>query len=53
MIRKHIKVEPARWYTHCDQLGIIVWQDMPSGDRNPEWQNRKYLKVRKKAFGGF
>ena len=36
MIRKHIKVEPARWYTHCDQLGIIVWQDMPSGDRNPE-----------------
>lgn len=43
MIRKHIKVEPARWYTHCDQLGIIVWQDMPSGDRNPEWQNRKYF----------
>lgn len=31
MIRKHIKVEPARWYTHCDRLGIIVWQDMPSG----------------------
>ena len=43
MIRKHIKVEPARWYTHCDRLGIIVWQDMPSGDRNPEWQNRKYF----------
>lgn len=43
MIRKHIKVEPARWYTHCDQLGIIVWQDMPSGDRGPEWQNRKYF----------
>lgn len=43
MIRKHIKVELARWYTHCDQLGIIVWQDMPSGDRNPEWQNRKYF----------
>jgi beta-galactosidase/beta-glucuronidase len=32
MIRKHIKVEPARWYYHCDQLGILVWQDMPSGD---------------------
>lgn len=32
MIRKHIKVEPARWYHHCDQLGILVWQDMPSGD---------------------
>lgn len=43
MIRKHIKVEPARWYTWCDKLGIIVWQDMPSGDRNPEWQNRQYF----------
>ncbi len=43
MIRKHIKVEPARWYTYCDQLGIIVWQDMPSGDRNPEWQPRNYF----------
>ena len=43
MIRKHIKVEPARWYTYCDKLGIIVWQDMPSGDCNPEWQNRKYF----------
>lgn len=32
MIRKHIKVEPARWYKHCDSIGILVWQDMPSGD---------------------
>ena len=31
MVRKHVKVEPARWYTHCDQLGLIVWQDMPNG----------------------
>jgi len=30
MIRKHIKVEPARWYFYCDQEGILVWQDMPS-----------------------
>ena len=30
MIRKHIKVEPARWYYHCDRHGIMVWQDMPS-----------------------
>lgn len=30
MIRKHIKVEPARWYYWCDKLGILVWQDMPS-----------------------
>lgn len=32
MIRKHVKVEPARWYYHCDKLGMLVWQDMPSGD---------------------
>ncbi len=43
MIRKHVKVEPARWYTHCDELGILVWQDMPSGDRSPRWQNRQYF----------
>lgn len=30
MIRKHVKVEPARWYYWCDKLGILVWQDMPS-----------------------
>lgn len=30
MVRKHIKVEPARWYYYCDQLGLIVWQDMPN-----------------------
>ncbi len=30
MIRKHIKVEPERWYYHCDKLGMLVWQDMPS-----------------------
>ena len=43
MIRKHVKVEPARWYTHCDRLGILVWQDMPSGDRSPQWQMRNYF----------
>lgn len=43
MIRKHVKVEPARWYTHCDREGIIVWQDMPSGDRSPQWQNHNYF----------
>ncbi len=43
MIRKHVKVEPARWYMHCDQLGMIVWQDMPNGDRSPEWQMREYF----------
>lgn len=34
MCRKHVKVEPERWYYHCDQLGLLVWQDMPSGDRS-------------------
>ena len=46
MIRKHVKVEPARWYYHCDREGIIVWQDMPSGDisfGNPQWQMTRYF----------
>jgi beta-galactosidase/beta-glucuronidase len=34
MVRKHIKAEPARWYYHCDKLGIIVWQDMINGGAN-------------------
>ena len=42
MIRKHVKVEPARWYYHCDRIGMIVWQDMPSGGRGPGWQTTKY-----------
>jgi beta-galactosidase/beta-glucuronidase len=40
MIRKHVKVEPARWYTYCDQMGILVWQDMPSGDLGNRWESR-------------
>ncbi len=32
-VRKHVKIEPARWYWWCDKLGLLVWQDMPSGDR--------------------
>lgn len=43
MIRKHVKVEPARWYMHCDKHGMIVWQDMPNGDRGPEWQMHRYF----------
>ena len=38
MIRKHVKVEPARWYYHCDREGILVWQDMPSGDMGNKWE---------------
>ena len=43
MIRKHVKVEPARWYWHCDRLGMLVWQDMPSpkhGDN--KWGRKNY-----------
>ena len=43
MIRKHVKVEPARWYYHCDREGILVWQDMPNGDHSPQWQMRNYF----------
>ena len=44
MIRKHVKVEPALWYAYCDRIGMIVWQDMPSGEMCCEWQNRDYFK---------
>lgn len=31
LLRKHMKIEPLRWYYHCDRLGMLVWQDMPAG----------------------
>jgi len=40
LIRKHVKVEPARWYYHADRLGVLVWQDMPSGGETTP-QNRE------------
>lgn len=42
LIRKHVKIEPARWYYHCDREGILVWQDMPSGDGWAGWETDKY-----------
>ena len=35
MVRKHVKVEPERWYYWADKLGLLVWQDMPSGSEKP------------------
>jgi hypothetical protein len=38
MVRKHIKIEPDRWYYHCDRLGLMVWQDMVNGgDMLHQW----------------
>lgn len=42
MIRKHVKVEPARWYYHCDKEGMLVWQDMPSGNHGGTWEHHTY-----------
>jgi len=36
MLRKHVKVEPQRFYYWCDKMGILVWQDMPNGGMKPE-----------------
>ncbi len=44
MVRKHIKVEPARWFHHADQLGLLVWQDMPQA-----WDAETDLAVRAKT----
>ena len=45
MIRKHVKVEPARWYYHADKIGMLVWQDMPNGEKigKPKWERNKFF----------
>ncbi len=42
LIRKHVKVEPERWYYDADRLGMLVWQDMPSGDIDSDAGRREY-----------
>lgn len=46
MNRKHIKVEPARWYYHCDTMGILVWQDIPGGRRHSDYDEGIYPQYR-------
>jgi len=52
MTRKHVKVEPARWYYWCDKLGLLVWQDMPSGDnKTPESRRQFETELRRMVEG--
>ena len=50
MARKHVKVEPERWYYWCDKLGLLVWQDMPSRRRGPQ-ERRKQGQLSPRAEG--
>ena len=43
MLRKHIKIEPMRWYYHCDRLGMLVWQDIINGGTRPKTPLTLYL----------
>jgi hypothetical protein len=49
MTRKHVKVEPERWYYWCDKMGLMVWQDMPSGNNNSP-EARKQFEQELKAL---
>jgi hypothetical protein len=52
MTRKHVKVEPERWYYWCDKLGLLVWQDMPSGrNRTPESQRQFQTELQRMVDG--
>jgi Glycosyl hydrolase 2 galactose-binding domain-like/Glycosyl hydrolases family 2/Glycosyl hydrolases family 2, TIM barrel domain len=51
VIRKHVKVEPARWYYHADRLGMLVWQDMPSGDNKGPDAEANYFRELQTVIG--
>ncbi|OGD27652.1 MAG: hypothetical protein A2V57_10730 [Candidatus Aminicenantes bacterium RBG_19FT_COMBO_65_30] len=52
MLRKHVKVEPARLYYWCDKLGVLVWQDMPSALYKREAHAEEVLAQRDAQFEG-
>ncbi|WP_016909348.1 glycoside hydrolase family 2 [Streptomyces xiaopingdaonensis] len=49
-VRKHIKVEPDRWFYHADRLGLLVWQDMPSMPHEPDDAARAQFEEELKAM---
>src|SRR5699024_4176916 len=50
MIRKHVKVEPNRWYYWADKMGILVWQDMPNGDKHIDRGEEDINRVAQSAY---
>jgi beta-galactosidase/beta-glucuronidase len=44
MVRKHVKIEPQRWYYWCDRIGLLVWQDMPNGN-NTTYEAKQQFEV--------
>ncbi len=54
LARKHVKVEPERWYYWCDKLGLLVWQDMPSGNNTtPESRTQFEVELQRLVEGRF
>ena len=51
MLRKHVKIECARWYYHCDRIGMVVWQDMINGGGPVQTLLETYLPTVFPAFG--
>jgi len=53
MTRKHVKIEPARWYYWCDKLGLLVWQDMPSSNNKTPESKQQFQHELTRLIEGF